>query len=277
MENVKTQIIFELDGKQLVKNVEPITIITYDNNNENILREDELTEGYFWMHEHDENGKLLKSVKTDSLTNQILDERTAADGVKKNPDGLIEETYHSEDGLIIGYKHIKDGIVIYEMYRERDSNKKFKYDRNLIKGVLTEIWYPIPGNKKIADIKITENGKVITGKRTWSEKDHMYTEEFSDGSKGFAQWTEDDSKLLHLVERTGSEQINTLDNNGNIKSMKFSNWEGYESYIDHILNDSLSYTISIKDGIREEKITETEFSPEGKKIRTITYKVRRSD
>lgn len=276
MENVKTQITFELDGKQLVKNVEPITIITYDNN-ENILREDELTEGYFWLHEHDENGKLLKSVKTDSLTNKILDERTAADRVKKNPDGLIEETYHSEDGLIIGYKHIKDGIVIYEMYRERDSNKKFKYDRNLKKGVLTEIWYPIPGNKKIADIKITENGKVIKGKRTWSEKDHMYTEEFSDGSKGFAQWTEDNSKLLHLVERTGSEQVNTLDGNGNIKSMRFSNWEGYELYIDHILSDSLSYTISVKDGIREEKITETEFSPEGKKIRTITYKVRWSD
>ena len=272
MENVKTQITFELDGKQLVKNVEPITIIAYDNN-ENILREDELTEGYFWLHEHDANGNLVKSIKKDTRTNKILDERTAADGVKKNPDGLIEETYHSEDGLIIGYKHIKDGIVIYEMYRERDSNKKFKYDRNLKKGVMTEIWYPIPGNKKIADIKITENGKVITGKRTWSEKDHMYTEEFSDGSKGFAQWTEDNSRLLHLVERTGSEQINTLDGNGNIKSMKFSNWEGYESYIDHILNDSLSYTISIKDGIREEKITETELSPEGKKIRTITYKV----
>ena len=276
MENVKTQITFELDGKQLVKNVEPITIITYDNN-ENILREDELTEGFFWMHEHDANGNLVKSIKKDTRTNKILDERTAADGVKKNPDGLIEETYHSEDGLIIGYKHIKDGIVIYEMYRERDSNKKFKYDRNLIKGVLTEIWYPIPGNKKIADIKITENGKVITGKRTWSEKDHMYTEEFSDGSKGFAQWTEDNSKLLHLVERTGSEQVNTLDGNGNIKSMRFSNWEGYESYIDHILNDTLSYTISVKDGIREEKITEIELSPEGKKIRTITYKVRWSD
>ena len=276
MENVKTQITFELDGKQLVKNVEPITIITYDNN-ENILREDELTEGYFWMHEHDANGNLVKSIKKDTRTNQILEERFAADGVKKNPDGIIEETYHSEDGLIIGYKHIKDGIVIYEMYRERDSNKKFKYDRNLKKGVMTEIWYPIPGNKKIADKKITKNGKVITGKRTWSEKDHMYTEEFSDGSKGFAQWTEDNSKLLLLVERTGSEQVNTLDGNGNIKSMRFSNWEGYESYIDHILNDSLSYTISVKDGIREEKITETELSPEGKKIRTFTYKVRRSD
>ena len=272
MENTKTQITFELDGEQLIKNVEPIRIITYDND-ENIVKEDELTEGYFWLHEHDENGNLMKSIKKDTRTNQILEERFDTDGVKKNPDGLIEETYHSEDGLIIGYKHIKDGIVIYEMYRERDSNKKFKYDRNLKKGVLTEIWYPIPGNKKIADIKITENGKVITGKRTWSEKDHMYTEEFSDGSKGFAQWTEDNSKLLHLVERTGSEQVNTLDGNGNIKSMRFSNWEGYESYIDHILNDSLSYTISIKDGIREEKITETELSPEGKKIRTITYKV----
>ena len=272
MENVKTQITFELDGKQLVKNVEPITIITYDNN-ENILREDELTEGYFWMHEHDANGNLVKSIKKDTRTNQILEERFAADGVKKNPDGIIEETYHSEDGLIIGYKHIKDGIVIYEMYRERDSNKKFKYDRNLKKGVMTEIWYPIPGNKKIADIKITVNGKVITGKRTWSEKDHMYTEEFSDGSKGFAQWTDDNSKLLHLVERTGSEQVNTFDGNGNIKSIRFSNWKGYESYIDHILNDSLSYTISVKDGIREEKITETEFSPEGKKVKTVTYKV----
>ena len=272
MENAKTQITFELDGEQLIKNVKPIRIITYDNN-ENILKENELTEGYSWLHEHDENGKLLKSVKTDTVTNKILDERSAADGVKKNPDGLIEETFHSEDGLIFGYKHIKDGIVIYEMYRERDSNKKFKYDRILEKGVMTEIWYPIPGNKKIADIKITEKGKVITGKRTWSEKDHMYTEEFSDGSKGFARWTEDDSKLLHLVNRTGAEQINTLDGNGNIKSMRFSNWEGYESYIDHILNDSLSYTISVKDGIREEKITETELSPEGKKIRTITYKV----
>ena len=276
MENTKTQITFELDGEQLIKNVEPIRIITYDNN-ENIWKENELTEGYSWLHEHDENGKLLKSVKTDTVTNKILDERSAADGVKKNPDGLIEEVYHSEDGLIFGYKHIKDGIVIYEMYREKDSNKRFKYDRILEKGVMTEIWYPIPGNKKIADIKITENGKVITGKRTWSEKDHMYTEEFSDGSKGFAQWTEDNSKLLHLVERTGSEQVNTFDGNGNIKSIRFSNWKGYESYIDHILNDSLSYTISVKDGIREEKITETELSPEGKKIRTITYKVRRSD
>lgn len=272
MENTKTQITFELDGKQLVKNVEPIRIITYDNN-ENILKEDELTEGYFWLHEHDTNGKLVKSIKTDTRTNQIIEERFAADRVQKNPDGLIEETYHSEDGLIFGYKHIKDGIVIYEMYRERDSNKRFKYDRTLEKGVMTEIWYTIPGNRKMADIKITENGKVITGKRTWSEKDHMYTEEFSDGSKGFAQWTEDNSKLLHLVERTGSEQVNTLDGNGNIKSMRFSNWEGYESYIDHILNDSLSYTISVKDGIREEKITETELSPEGKKVKTVTYKV----
>lgn len=101
----------------------------------------------------------------------------------------------------------------------------------------------------------------------------MYTEEFSDGSKGFAQWTDDNSKLLHLVERTGSEQVNTFDGNGNIKSIRFSNWKGYESYIDHILNDSLSYTISVKDGIREEKITETEFSPEGKKVKTVTYKV----
>ena len=169
MENAKTQITFELDGEQLIKNVKPIRIITYDNN-ENILKENELTEGYSWLHEHDENGKLLKSVKTDTVTNKILDERSAADGVKKNPDGLIEETFHSEDGLIFGYKHIKDGIVIYEMYRERDSNKKFKYDRNLEKGVMTEIWYPIPGNKKIADIKITVNGKVITGKRPGQKK-----------------------------------------------------------------------------------------------------------
>lgn len=272
MENAKTQITFELDDEQLIKNVEPIRIITYDNN-ENILKEDELTEGYFWLHEHDEKGKLLKSVKTDTLTNKILEERTAADGVKKNPEGYIEETYYSEDELISDIKHFKNGILVYEAYRERDSNRQFKYARDLEKGVLTETWYPIPGNKKIADIKITENGKAITGKRTWSEKDHMYTEEFSDGSKGFAQWTEDNSKLLHLVLRTGSEQVNTFDGNGNIKSMRFSNWEGYESYIDHILNDSLSYTISVKDGIREEKITETELSPEGKKVKTVTYKV----
>ena len=73
MENAKTQITFELDGEQLIKNVKPIRIITYDNN-ENILKENELTEGYSWLHEHDENGKLLKSVKTDTVTNKILDE-----------------------------------------------------------------------------------------------------------------------------------------------------------------------------------------------------------
>lgn len=272
MENTKTQITFELDGEQLIKNVEPIRIITYDND-ENILKEDELTEGYFWLHEHDENGKLLKSVKTDTVTNKILDERTAADGVKKNPDGLIEQTFHSENGLIFGYKHIKDGIVIYEMYRERDSNKKFKYDRNLEKGVMTEIWYTIPGNRKMADIKITENGKVITGKRTWSEKDHMYTEEFSDGSKGFARWTEDDSKIIHLVDRTGFEQVNTLDENGNIKSIKMTNWEGYDSWVDYTISDSLSYTVSEKKGVKEESICETELTQDGKKVRTVTYKV----
>lgn len=272
MENTKTQITFELDGEQLIKNVEPIRIITYDND-ENILKEDELTEGYFWLHEHDENGKLLKSVKTDTVTNKILDERTAADGVKKNPDGLIEQTFHSENGLIFGYKHIKDGIVIYEMYRERDSNKKFKYDRNLEKGVMTEIWYTIPGNRKMADIKITENGKVITGKRTWSEKDHMYTEEFSDGSKGFARWTDDDSKIIHLVDRTGFEQVNTLDENGNIKSIKMTNWEGYDSWVDYTISDSLSYTVSEKKGVKEESICETELTQDGKKVRTITYKV----
>ena len=273
MENTKTQITFELDGKQLIKNVKPIRIISYDKDG-NILKEDELRERYFWLHEHDENGKLLKSVKTDTVTNKILEERTAADGVKKNPDGLIEEeTYHSENGLIFGYKHIKDGIVIYEMYRERDSNKKFKYDRNLEKGVMTEIWYTIPGNRKMADIKITENGKVITGKRTWSEKDHMYTEEFSDGSKGFARWTEDDSKIIHLVDRTGFEQVNTLDENGNIKSIKMTNWEGYDSWVDYTISDSLSYTVSEKKGVKEESICETELTQDGKKVRTVTYKV----
>ena len=69
-------------------------------------------------------------------------------------------------------------------------------------------------------------------------------EEFSDGSKGFAEFTEDGKKLLHSVERNGHEQINTLDSNGNVKSMKHKNWIGYDSYDEYIINDSITYKVS---------------------------------
>lgn len=107
--------------------------------------------------------------------------------------------------------------------RKFDFHGHLKSLKRVEKKATTKIKFSGPGNEKIADIKILENGKEITGTRCYSESECKYYEEFSDGSKGFAEFTEDGKKLLHLVERNGHEQINTLDSNGNVKSMKHKN------------------------------------------------------
>ena len=113
--------------------------------------------------------------------------------------------------------------------RKFDFHGHLKSLKRVEKKATTKIKFSGPGNEKIADIKILENGKEITGTRCYSENECKYYEEFSDGSKGFAEFTEDGKKLLHLVERNGHEQINTLDSNGNVKSMKHKNWLVYNS------------------------------------------------
>ena len=110
--------------------------------------------------------------------------------------------------------------------RKFDFHGHLKSLKRVEKKATTKIKFSGPGNEKIADIKILENGKEITGTRCYSENECKYYEEFSDGSKGFAEFTEDGEKLLHSVERNGHEQINTLDSNGNVKSMKHKNWLG---------------------------------------------------
>ena len=130
--------------------------------------------------------------------------------------------------------------------RKFDFHGHLKSLKRVEKKATTKIKFSGPGNEKIADIKILENGKEITGTRCYSENECKYYEEFSDGSKGFAEFTEDGKKLLHLVERNGHEQINTLDSNGNVKSMKHKNWLGYDSYDEYIINDSITYKVSQK-------------------------------
>lgn len=130
--------------------------------------------------------------------------------------------------------------------RKFDFHGRLKSLKRVEKNATTKIKFSVPGNEKNADIEILEDGKKITGTRRYSEIEHKYYEEFSDGSKGFAEFTEDGKKLLHSVERNGHEQINTLDSNGNIKSMKHKNWLGYDSYDEYIINDSITYKVSQK-------------------------------
>ena len=130
--------------------------------------------------------------------------------------------------------------------RKFDFHGRLKSLKRVEKNATTKIKFSFPGNEKNADIEILEDGKKITGTRRYSEIEHKYYEEFSDGSKGFAEFTEDGKKLLHSVERNGHEQINTLDSNGNIKSMKHKNWLGYDSYDEYIINDSITYKVSQK-------------------------------
>lgn len=269
---LKEEISFNLNGKKLTKKVSAIRIISYDEK-ENIISEEEIGK-YKWVHEYDSEGKHTISIKIDAVSGNVLEEKDLSEKFHTRSDGINVEVYSSEDGLIFGNRHYKNDVLIYERYIEKDpTNKKIKYTREFEKGITTEIWYPFPGNKKIAEIKINENGQVITGKRTYSKHDHKYFEEFSDGTSGSAQWTVDDSKLLHLVDRTGYEQINELDEDGNFKSMSFKNWEGYDSFVEHRIDDSLSYTVSEKAGEKEEILRLTDFSSERKKIRDVIYKV----
>lgn len=155
--------------------------------------------------------------------------------------------------------------------RKFDFHGHLKSLKRVEKKATTKIKFSGPGNEKIADIKILENGKEITGTRCYSENECKYYEEFSDGSKGFAEFTEDGKKLLHLVERNGHEQINTLDSNGNVKSMKHKNWLGYDSYDEYIINDSITYKVSQKGDEKKESVRVTEFSSSGEKLREIYY------
>ncbi len=159
-------------------------------------------------------------------------------------------------------------------FSERYENKSIKYTRRFEDGKTIEEWCPVSENakkSKNAEIKISENGKTITGKRTFSEEEHKLYEEFSDGSKGWAKYTDDNKKLLHRVDRTGCEQINELDENGNFKTYKYIEQNGYDAL--YIISNSLSYHILEKNGVKKEEIRVTEFSKDGKKTREITYKV----
>lgn len=268
---LKSEISFVLDGKELKKNVSAIRVISY-NDKGNIVKEEEIGR-YTWTHEYDEAGN-RKSIKTDAITGKILEEIKSSDGVRVHSDGTKEEQYHSEDGLVYWHKYYKNDVLIYEAYIERYENKSIKYTRRFEDGKTIEEWCPVSENakkSKNAEIKISENGKTITGKRTFSETEHKLYEEFSDGSKGWAKYTDDNKKLLHRVDRTGCEQINKLDENGNLKSYKYIEQSGYDAL--YIISDSLSYHILEKNGVKKEQINVTEFSKEGKKARQIIYKV----
>lgn len=268
---LKSEISFILDGKELKKNVSAVMVISYNDNGE-IVKEEEIGK-YTWTHEYDETGN-RKSIKTDAATGKILEETKSSDGVRVYSDGTKEEQYHSEDGLVYWHKYYKNDVLIYEAYIERYENKSIKYTRRFEDGKTIEEWCPVSENakkSKNAEIKISENGKTITGKRTFSETEHKLYEEFSDGSKGWAKYTDDNKKLLHRVDRTGCEQINKLDENGNLKSYKYIEQSGYDAL--YIISDSLSYHILEKNGVKKEQINVTEFSKEGKKARQIIYKV----
>ncbi len=265
---LKSEISFVLDGKELKKNVSAVEVISY-NDKGDIEKEEEIGQ-YIWTHEYDEAGN-CKSIKTDAATGKIIEETNSSDCVRVYADGTKNEHYCSEDGLVHWDKYYKNDVLVYEQYIERYENKSIKYTRKFEDGKTIEKWHPVPENTKSAEIKISENGKTITGKRTFSEAEHKCYEEFSDGSKGWAKYTDDNKKLLHRVDRTGCEQINELDENGNFKSYKFIEQNGYDALF--IISDSLSYHISEKNGLKKEQIRVTEFSKEGKKTREITYKV----
>lgn len=266
---LKSEISFVLDGKELKKNVSAVEVISY-NDKGDIEKEEEIGQ-YIWTHEYDEAGN-CKSIKTDATTGKILEETNSSDCVRVS-DETKEESYQSEDGLVYWTKYYENDVLVYELYIERYENRNIKYTRKFEDGKTIEKWHPVPENTKIAEIKISENGKTITGKRTFSEAEHKCYEEFSDGSKGWAKYTDDNKKLLHRVDRTGCEQINKLDENGNFKSHKFIEKNGYDAL--YIISDSLFYHIHMveKKGVKKEEIRVTEFSKEGKKTREITYKV----
>ncbi|GEM_PF-5893230 len=269
---LKSEISFVLDGKELKKNVSALEVISYNDNGE-IVKEEEIGQ-YTWTHVYDESGNHIKSIKTDAATGKIAEETSPSDAVRVYSDGTKEEHYHSEDGLVYWHKYYKNDVLVYESYIERYENKSIKYTRRFEDGKTIEEWCPVSENakkSKNAEIKISENGKTITGKRTFSEEEHKLYEEFSDGSKGWAKYTGDNKKLLHRVDRTGCEQINELDENGNFKSYKYIEQNKYDAL--YIISDSLSYHILEKNGVKKEQITVTEFSKDGKKTREITYKV----
>ena len=262
---LKSEISFVLDGKELKKNVSAIEVISYNDNGE-IVKEEEIGK-YTWTHEYDESGN-RKSIKTDAATGKILEEINSSDCANVSDE---VKSYLSENGLVYWIKCYENDVLVYESYTERYENMNIKYYRTFKDGKTTEEWRPVPENTKIAEIKISENGKTITGKRTFSEAEHKCYEEYSDGSKGWAKYTDDNKKLLHRIDRTGCEQINELDENGNFKSYKYIEQNGYEA--SYIISDSLSYLILEKNGLKKEQIKVTEFSKEGKKVRLIIYKV----
>ena len=189
-------------------------------------------------------------------------------------------TYNKINGMPVTVQNIIPGLddssdaydeAVLSEERKFDFHGHLKSLKRVEKKATTKIKFSGPGNEKIADIKILENGKEITGTRCYSENECKYYEEFSDGSKGFAEFTEDGKKLLHLVERNGHEQINTLDSNGNVKSMKHKNWLGYDSYDEYIINDSITYKVSQKGDEKKESVRVTEFSSSGEKLREIYY------
>lgn len=264
---LKSEISFVLDGKELKKNVSAVEVISY-NDNGDIVKEEEIGQ-YTWTHEYDESGN-RKSIKTDAVTGKILEETNSSDAVRVS-DGTKDETYRSEDGLVYWIKYYENEVLVYESYTERYENMNLKYTRTFKEGKTIEKWHPVPENTKITEIKISENGKTITGKRSFSEAEHKCYEEFSDGSKGWAKYTDDNKKLLHRVDRTGCEQINELDENGNFKSYKYIEQNGYDAL--YIISDCLSYHILEENGVKKEEIRVTEFSKDGKKTREIAYKV----
>lgn len=267
---LKSEISFVLDGKELKKNVSAVEVISY-NDNGDIVKEEEIGR-YTWTHVYDESGTHIKSIKTDAVTGKILEETNSSDAVRVS-DGTKDETYRSEDGLVYWIKYYENEVLVYESYTERYENMNLKYTRTFKEGKTIEKWHPVPENTKITEIKISENGKTITGKRSFSEAEHKCYEEFSDGSKGWAKYTDDNKKLLHRVDRTGCEQINELDENGNFKSYKYIEQNEYDAL--YIISDSLSYHIHMveKKGVKKEEIRVTEFSKDGKKTREIAYKV----
>lgn len=270
---LKSEISFVLDGKELKKNVSAIRVISY-NDKGNIVKEEEIGR-YTWTYVYDESGNHIKSIKTDATTGKILEETNSSDCVRVS-DETKEESYQSEDGLVYWTKYYENDVLVYELYIERYENRNIKYTRRFEDGKTIEEWCPVSENakkSKNAEIKISENGKTITGKRTFSETEHKLYEEFSDGSKGWAKYTDDNKKLLHRVDRTGCEQINKLDENGNLKSCKYIEQNGYDTL--YIISDSLSYRIHMveKKGVKKEEIRVTEFTKQGKKTREIAYKV----
>lgn len=189
-------------------------------------------------------------------------------------------TYNKINGMPVTVQNIIPGLDdSRDAYDEAVLSEVMKFDfhgrlkslKRLEKNTTTKIKFSVPGNEKNADIEILEDGKKITGTRRYSEIEHKYYEEFSDGSKGFAEFTEDGKKLLHSVERNGHEQINTLDSNGNVKSMKHKNWLGYDSFDEYIINDSITYKVSQKGDEKKEYVRVMEFSSYGEKLREIYY------